>query len=155
MAAEQPLPPMRPGNYATGLLNPLSPPESLSSAMLECYNFNHEAAVERFREVAAAEPSVSPVQVAAQWGVGYALGVNYNKPELEVEEANDAVAAAAAATSGLEALGSSAPSLLIALVRALTGQLGKAWRFGRGALQTTDNFICPDVFSQDWHLFLR
>ncbi|HLK76539.1 MAG TPA: hypothetical protein VKU77_23155 [Streptosporangiaceae bacterium] len=90
------------------------------------YGFNHEEAVYCFEQALRHDPDCA----MAHWGVGYALGPNYNKPWEAFDEAdlNSTVPRAQAAVARALAL---APSAALA-ERALIGAL--RWRYAQDEL---------------------
>ena len=89
--------------------------------LIWAYGFNHEEAVSCFEQALARDPDCA----MAHWGVGYALGPNYNKPWAAFDEADlrtsTARAAAAVSRAGQIAAG------VTPVERALIGAL--RWRY--------------------------
>lgn len=81
-----------------------------------CFGFNHEEAVRCFDHAIAADPDCA----MAFWGKAYALGPNYNAPEMEppaIEQAREAIRAAQALTAGCS-------EVELALIDALASRYG-------------------------------
>jgi tetratricopeptide (TPR) repeat protein len=94
--------------------------------LIWAYGFNHEEAVSCFEQALARDPDCA----MAHWGVGYALGPNYNKPWAAFDEADlrtsAARAAAAVSRAGQIAAG------VTPVERALIGAL--RWRYAQDEL---------------------
>ena len=94
--------------------------------LIWAYGFNHEEAVSCFEQALARDPDCA----MAHWGVGYALGPNYNKPWAAFDEADlrtsTARAAAAVSRAGQIAAGVTPEE------RALIGAL--RWRYAQDEL---------------------
>ena len=94
--------------------------------LIWAYGFNHEEAVSCFEQALARDPDCA----MAHWGVGYALGPNYNKPWAAFDEADlrtsTARAAAAVSRAGQIAAG------VTPVERALIGAL--RWRYAQDEL---------------------
>jgi tetratricopeptide (TPR) repeat protein len=94
--------------------------------LIWAYGFNHEEAVSCFEQALARDPDCA----MGHWGVGYALGPNYNKPWAAFDEADlrtsTARAAAAVSRAGQIAAG------VTPVERALIGAL--RWRYAQDEL---------------------
>ncbi|MEM8982367.1 MAG: hypothetical protein AAGC71_05035 [Pseudomonadota bacterium] len=82
------------------------------------YGYNHEAAIQCFQQCLQADPTCA----MAHWGIGYAIGPNYNKPweTFEADEKNEALQLALASVAKASALAASATSFEQALIAALS-----------------------------------
>ena len=94
--------------------------------LIWAYGFNHEEAVSCFEQALAHDPDCA----MAHWGVGYAVGPNYNKPWAAFDEADLRTsterAAAASSRAGQLAAG------VTPVERALIGAL--RWRYAQDEL---------------------
>ena len=94
--------------------------------LIWAYGFNHEEAVSCFEQALARDPDCA----MAHWGVGYALGPNYNKPWAAFDEADLRTSTARAAAAVLRA-GQIAAGVT-PVERALVGAL--RWRYAQDEL---------------------
>ena len=94
--------------------------------LIWAYGFNHEEAVSCFGQALARDPDCA----MAHWGVGYALGPNYNKPWAAFDEADlrTSTARAAAAVSRARQIAAGVTPVERALIGALR------WRYAQDEL---------------------
>lgn len=81
------------------------------------YGYNHEAAIDCFRQALEADPGCA----MAQWGIAAASGPNYNQPweQMEPEERTEAVATAQAAIKAAQKLADGLSPVERALIEAI------------------------------------
>jgi tetratricopeptide (TPR) repeat protein len=94
--------------------------------LIWAYGFNHEEAVSCFEQALVRDPDCA----MAHWGVGYALGPNYNKPWAAFDEA-DLRTSTARATAAVSLAGQIAAGVT-PVERALIGAL--RWRYAQDEL---------------------